>query len=80
MPIIKKKEGEKVMDYREVTLMATLYKVYATVLAERLREDLDEKEIIPQNQTGFRRGMGTMDNIYVNYLINKQIEKKEERQ
>lgn len=29
---------------------------------------------MPQNQTGFREGMGTMDNIYViNYLINRKL-------
>jgi len=35
------------------------------------------KTLIPPNQTGFRKGMGTMDSIYVlNYIINRQIEKK----
>jgi len=30
--------------------------------------------VIPQNQTGFRKEMGTMDNIYViNYIVNKQL-------
>lgn len=33
--------------------------------------------MIPPNQTGFRKGMGTIDNIYVlNYLINKRISRK----
>lgn len=36
VPIIKKGDGEVVEDYRGVTLMATAYKVYAAVLAERL--------------------------------------------
>lgn len=48
------------------------------MLAERLREEVREKGIILRNQTGFRKGMETMDNIYViNYLINKQLGKKE---
>lgn len=30
--------------------------------------------MVPQNQAGFRRDMGTMDNVYiVNYLINRQL-------
>lgn len=58
-------------------MMFILYKIYAMVLAERLREELEGKQIIPQNQTEFRRGMGTIDNIYVlNYLVNRQIERK----
>lgn len=33
--------------------------------------------MIYQNQVGFRKGLGTLDNIYViNYLVNRQIEKK----
>lgn len=58
-------------------MMFILYKIYAMVLAERVREELEGKQIIPQNQTGFRREMGTIDNIYVlNYLVNRHIERK----
>jgi len=78
VPIIKKGEGERVEDYRGVTIMATLYKVYAAILAERLRREIEEKEIVPHNQTGFRKGMGTIDNIYViNYVVNRNIERGE---
>ena len=45
--------------------MPTLYKIYVTVLLERLPKEVEEKKIIPPNQTGFRKGMGVMDNIYV---------------
>ena len=37
IPIIKKREGKVDKDYREITLMATKYKVYMAVLAERIR-------------------------------------------
>lgn len=38
---------------------------------------MDEKEMIPEGQTGFRKGRGTMDNIYViNYAVNRRIEEK----
>ena len=54
-----------------------MYKIYASVLANRLREDVERRELVPQNQTGFRKGMGTIDNVYVlNYLITRQINKK----
>lgn len=77
VPIIKKGEGEEVKDYRGVTLLPTLYKIYVAVLAERLREEVEGKGIVPPNQTGFRRGIGTMDNVYVlNYLIGRKLEGK----
>lgn len=77
MPIWKKGEGERARDYRGVTIMSTMYKIYAGVLAERLRREMEEKGIVPENQTGFRKGKGTMDNIYVlNHIINRRIEEK----
>ncbi|KAL6421061.1 hypothetical protein ACFW04_013585 [Cataglyphis niger] len=65
VPILKKGEGERVEKYRGVSLTSTLYKVYASVLA------------VPQNQTSFKKGLGTMDNIFIlNYLVNRQLSKK----
>ena len=76
VPIVKKGDGVLVEEYRGVTVMPTLYKVYASVLAERLVVEMEEGRVVPENQTGFRRGMGTMDNVYVlNYLINRRTEK-----
>lgn len=47
-------------------------------MAGRLKRELEEKGSVPHNQTGFRKGMGVIDNIYVlNYLVNRQMEKKE---
>jgi len=63
-----------VEEYRGVMLMPTLYKIYAMILEERLEREVEEGDRIPHNQTEFRKGMGTVDNIYVlNYIVNKQI-------
>lgn len=43
--------------------MSTIYKIYALVLEDRLKDEIKVKGIIPHNQTGFRKG--TIDNIYV---------------
>lgn len=38
---------------------------------------MERKKIIPIIQTRFRKGMRTMDNIYMlNYVANKQISRK----
>lgn len=35
---------------------------------------------MPQNKTGFRKGMGTIDNIYVlNHLVNKQLNREKRK-
>lgn len=70
----------KVEEYRGVTLMPAIYNVYVSVLAERLRGEMEEKRVLSENQMGFRKGMGTMDNIYIiNYLINRQLSRKKDR-
>lgn len=78
--MIKKGERKRVEDYRGVTLTQTAYKVYVAVLAKRLREEVEERGLLPPNQAGFRKRLGIIDNIYVlNYLINRQINREIER-
>ena len=57
-------------DYRGVTLMPSLYNIYTTMLANRLGKEVEEKEMIPPNQTGFRKELGTIDNIYMSDFAN----------
>jgi len=54
--IVKKGKREKMKEYRGVTLMSLVYKIYATVLAERISEEVEEKGILADNQTSFRKG------------------------
>lgn len=54
--------------------------MYAAVLAEKLKKEMEGKRILPPNQTGFRKGMGTTDQIYVlDYMINKSVAEGEEK-
>lgn len=43
MSILKKGKGGKVEDYRGVMLTQMAYKVYAAVLTERLREEVENR-------------------------------------
>lgn len=65
------------VDYRGVTIMPTLDKIYTAALTERLRGEVEGKEVILPNQTGFRKGLGTVDIYVLNYIVNRQIEKVE---
>lgn len=57
-----------------MSITQSAYKMYATMLTERLREEVEEKGLLPSSQMEFRKGLGTIHNIYVlNYLINKYI-------
>lgn len=47
------------------------------MLKGKLREEVEGKGMILPEQSGFRKGMRTMDNIYVlNYVVNRQLRKK----
>ena len=41
-PIFKKGDPKSVENYRGVTLLCTAYKIYAGILAERLRKEVEE--------------------------------------
>lgn len=43
--------------------MPLFYKVYGMILGERLGKEVEEGDRISQNQTRFRKGMETMDNV-----------------
>lgn len=62
-PIRKKGKGRRVEKYRGVTVMDTLYKVYAMVIQGRLEKEMEEKNMLPEEQARFRRGRGVLDNI-----------------
>ena len=76
-PIHKKGETDQVKNYRGITILDTAYKIYAMILDERLRRELEEKEVLPDGQAGFRKERGTMDNVYIlKHLIDQELEKK----
>lgn len=45
--------------YRPICLINTIGKLYERLLLNRLQEELDEKDLISENQHGFRRGKST---------------------
>lgn len=77
VPIAKKEGGQSVKDYRGVTLMTATYKIYLIILAKKLRGEMEERGMVPDNQAGFRKTMGTVDNIYtLNWVVGREVRKK----
>lgn len=56
--------------------MLTLYKIYMTILVEKMRKEVEEKELLPQKEIEFKKR--TMDNIY-DKLLDKPVDSEEER-
>ncbi len=67
----------KVENYRGITLLSTLGKLFTRVINNRLTEWAEEYHIYVESQAGFRSGMGTTDNIFVLHnLITHILNKK----
>lgn len=37
-------------------LLSTAYKVYVSVMTNKLRKEIEQKKLMPESQTGFRKG------------------------
>lgn len=73
------KKGDPIItsNYRGITLLCTAYKLYAAVLNERIRTDMERKGIIDDTQAGFRKERSTIDNVYIlQHVVKREIKKK----
>lgn len=76
VPIHKNGSKSHVGNYRGITLLSTLGKLFTRVLNNRLTFWSDTYGIISDTQAGFRSGRGTTDNVFIlqsmiNTLLNK---------
>ena len=63
------KSGEKGMDYRPVSFVSNLCKIFEKILMERINNFLSKHNTLSEKQFGFREGKSTQDAIA--YLIKE---------
>ena len=69
-PMYKNKGNPQDPDnFRAITLISCLGKLFTSVINERLNFFSNELELISKNQAGFRKGHSTADNIFVLYAL-----------
>ena len=72
------KSGEKIdpFNYRGIMLLNVTSKLYEAILEKRLNEWTEKKNIINEEQGGFRKERGCPDQIFI---INSILEKRQEK-
>ena len=69
-PIFKNKGNiEDPNNYRPITILSCMSKVFTAVLNNRLQRFLETNNLLNENQCGFRKGYSTCDNIFVMYAL-----------
>ena len=78
VPIFKKGDINEVSNYRGITLLSTLGKLFTRILNNRFNKWAEEYNVYIEAQAGFRKHMSTIDNIFVlNGLITHCINNNE---
>jgi hypothetical protein len=77
-PLYKNKgDKEDVDNYRGITILSCLGKLFTAVINERLTLHLKNNEVIGEEQAGFRKGYSTMDHVFtLKSLLDLYLSKK----
>lgn len=71
--LYKKGDPNNISNYRPISLLSSLYKLFSSILEKRIKETTEKFQ--PIEQAGFRRGFSTVDHIHSLEMV---IEKYQE--
>ena len=66
-------------NYRPITILSCLGKLFTAVLSERLTKYSDDFFILNENQCGFRKGYSTLDNVFVLFNFFEILKNKKNK-
>lgn len=76
-PLHKKGNFRCIDNYRGISLLNIISKLYSTVINNRLSQFCEDTDSIPEAQAGFRKGYSTTDNVFsLQSLVQKYLTKK----
>lgn len=71
--IYKKGDPNDIGNYRPISLMSNIYKIFANIIRTRITPDIDKNQ--PPEQAGFMKSFSTIDHIHsISQLIEKHNE------
>ena len=80
VPIHKKDDRSKAENYRGITLLSALGKLFTSILNDRLYDYMTKKGVLKVEQDGFKKRHGTVDSIFIlKTLIDKFVKSKPQK-
>lgn len=80
IPIFKNKGSRlEPQNYRPITLLSCIGKIFTSILNTRLCDYLDDLSILLENQAGFRQGYSTTDHIFSIYALFELLKLKKKK-
>lgn len=77
VPLHKKGDINNAGNYRGISLLSVMSKMFTKILCTRLTRWADSNNKLPEEQAGFRKGYSTVDQIFnLQGLIQKYLSKK----
>ena len=71
------KNPHEVSSYRPISLLPVISKLFEKLLLKRMKPIIEEKELIPSHQFGFRNKHSTIDQVHrITNIIEKALEKR----
>ena len=76
VPIYKSGLHDDLSNYRGISLINVMYKLFSSILNDRIYHWTDSFELIDESQAGFRTGYSVIDNLFtLQSMIQKYIGK-----
>ncbi len=75
-PNIKSGSKEEPANYRGISLINVMYKIFSSIITDRINEWAEKNTIIEESQSGFRSGYSVVDNLFcLQSMIQKYTSK-----
>ena len=77
IPLYKKGDKDDVNNYRGITLVSCLSKIFTTILNKRIVSYCEQNNVLSDCQFGFRKGKSTVDALFIlNSIVQKYLNEK----
>lgn len=79
VPVFKKGDPKEPNNYRPITLLSCLGKLFTSILNTRLTTFIEEINLLNENQAGFRKNYSTVDHVFLLHSLIEILKKSKKK-